>query len=140
MLMWPFARRRSLKMGTSNWFTKRKMVILILTLFVFIIVSYIVAGDYRKNIEDKNIKKYLKESNGSAAPAIGYEVSYALNGKVIVAFIPPKNPNIPPDYLKTGSIEEQAKNAIENHAKQVGIKLPDHFQNDILITPVVQNK
>jgi uncharacterized membrane protein len=130
---------RVLQLRMFAWIKKSKMVLLIPAIFLIMAALYVVGRKYSDNIEENRIQSILRESKTSEAPEIGYEITYAISGTVIVAYIPPRNANLPSDFPKMGTIEEQAKDAIENHAKQVGIKLPKNFQQDILITPMMQN-
>jgi len=91
-----------------------------------------------EDLTEYHIEDFYKKADSPSPSEIGYEVTYKLDGRTFVSYLPPKNPNLPPDYPDAGSVEERAKKAIEKHAKQIGITLPDNFAENIIITPAVR--
>lgn len=87
-----------------------------------------------KDLSGYEIEDFLIDQKGTPQISeIGYEASYRQDGATITIKIPPQHPDMPSAYLETKDTEALAIEEIEKEAKEMGMELPENFQDDIII-------
>jgi len=72
-----------------------------------------------------------------------YEARYSYKNKdghieTITVVLPSQNPNLPIDYLRAETIEEQIYEQIRESASISNIVLPENFEDNVLIAAILE--
>lgn len=95
--------------------------------------------------QDKLMDEYKRslDWSNSSYQILRYRATYTYreNGHdtVMEFYVPPRNPDMPPDFYGTDTIEEQIYEAIERAAQERAITLPENYKDDVLIATIVGN-
>jgi len=98
--------------------------------FLGAIVLYFAAMSFFVWNGKSQVSRYLQEQPVSSEAGLSYEASYTVNGQTISVTVPAQE-----DSVSLETARDIAAVGILNSADQLGLTLPDHFEQDIKIVP-----
>lgn len=82
------------------------------------------------------VSRYLQDTQPVSSEAgLSYEASYTVNGQTISVTVPAQE-----DSVSLETARDIAAVGILNSADQLGLTLPDHFEQDIKIVPSTEKQ
>jgi hypothetical protein len=87
------------------------------------------------NSKSPAYRDFQATHTASSEPGLSYEASYTLNGQTISVTVPAQEGDVSPETARN-----IAAVGILNSADQLGLTLPDHFEQDIKIVPSTEKQ
>jgi hypothetical protein len=104
--------------------------------FLGAIVLYFAAMSFFVWNSKSPVSRNLREAQPVSSEAgLSYEASYTVNGQTISVTVPAQEGDVSPETARN-----IAAVGILNSADQLGLTLPDHFEQDIKIVPSTEKQ
>jgi len=117
-------------------------VIFIVLPFVGMLTFLYLPRHEQDRIRSEHINSLL-EQGAISSSGVMYEARYSYKNKdghieTITVVLPSQNPNLPIDYLRAETIEEQIYEQIRESASISNIVLPENFEDNVLIAAILE--